>query len=305
MVAPAFQAIRADLAIKSDFETQMVLSVFILASAIGPLIISPLSEVYGRRPVLHVTCLIYAVFNLSCAFSKTSAQLLIFRWEIPSFHFTDRHLPVDFSSFLSGIGGSAPSIGGGILADCWRSDERGKSLSFYYIFPLIGPAVGPIIGAFTVQHTTWHWMFYATSILSASIQLVGLLALPETYGPKILHLRAAKLRASTGNPDLHTEYEQRNKSINHILLQALVRPCKLLSTQPIIQVLAAYTAYIYGLMYLALSTFPSVWVDVYKERSDIAGLNYISLALGFCLATQICAPINDYVCFRTIFVHLS
>lgn len=138
-------------------------------------------------------------------------------------------------------------------------------------------------------------MFYATSILSASIQLVGLLALPETYGPKILHLRAAKLRASTGNPDLHTEYEQRNKSTKHILLQALVRPCKLLSTQPIIQVLAAYTAYIYGLMYLALSTFPSVWVDVYKEKSDIAGLNYISLALGFCLATQICAPINDYI----------
>jgi|SRR5579862_1534935 len=79
MVAPAFQAIKSDLVIKSEFQTQMVLSVFILASAVGPLIISPLSEVYGRRPVLHVTCLIYAVFNLSCAFSKTSAQLLIFR----------------------------------------------------------------------------------------------------------------------------------------------------------------------------------------------------------------------------------
>jgi len=159
--------------------------------------------------------------------------------------------------------------------------------------------VGPIIGAFIVQHTTWHWMFYTTSILSASIQLMGLFALPETYGPKILHLRAAKLRASTGNPHLHTNYEQRGRSVGHILLQALIRPCKLLSTQSIIQVLSAYTAYVYGLMYLVLSTFPSVWVDVYKERSDIAGLNYISLALGFCLATQICAPINDYVCLCT------
>lgn len=148
-------------------------------------------------------------------------------------------------------------------------------------------------------------MFYATSILSTSIQLVGLLALPETYGPKILHQRAVKLRASTGNPNIHTEYEQWNKSIHHILLQALIRPCKLLSTQPIIQALAAYTAYVYGLMYLALSTFQSVWVDVYKERSDFGGLNYVSLALGFCLATQICAPINDYVCFHTIFFNIS
>jgi MFS family permease len=77
-------------------------------------------------------------------------------------------------------------------------------MSFYYIFPLIGPAVGPIIGAFIVQNTTWHWMFYAISILSTSIQLVGLLALPETYGPKILHQRAVKLRASIGNPNIHT-----------------------------------------------------------------------------------------------------
>lgn len=88
MVAPAFQAIRTDLSIKSELITQMVLSVFILASAVGPLVISPLSEVYGRLPVLHVTCLIYTVFNLACAFSKTSAQLLIFRWVFCSLSFS-------------------------------------------------------------------------------------------------------------------------------------------------------------------------------------------------------------------------
>ncbi|PGH12529.1 hypothetical protein AJ80_06690 [Polytolypa hystricis UAMH7299] len=279
MVAPAFGVIRSDFVIKTDFETQMVLSIFVLASALGPLVISPLSEVYGRRPVLHITCLTYLVFNLACAFSKTSTQLLIFR-------------------FLAGVGGSAPSIGGGILADCWKAHERGKSLGFYYIFPLMGPAVGPIIGAFIVQHTTWKWMFYATSILSALIQFIGIFALPETYGPKILHNKAAKLRKSTGNPRLHTKFEERNKSVYHILLQALIRPTKLLCTQPIIQVLALYTAYVYGLMYLALSTFPLVWEDIYGQRADIAGLNYISLALGFCLATQICAPINDYIYAR-------
>ena len=79
MVAPAFDPIRSDLAITSQFKTQMVLSVFVLASAVGPLIVSPLSEVYGRRPVLHVTCGIYLVFNMASGFSKTSSQLLAFR----------------------------------------------------------------------------------------------------------------------------------------------------------------------------------------------------------------------------------
>jgi MFS family permease len=193
---------------------------------------------------------------------------------------------------LSGIGGSAPSIGAGILADCWTADERGKSLSFYYIFPLIGPAFGPIMGGFIVQYTTWHWMFYATSILSTIIQISGLFWLPETYGPTILLRRAIRIRLTTGNTSLHTRYEGRNHKT--ILLQALIRPFKLLATQPIIQILALFIAYVYGLMYLALSTFTTVWVDIYMERSDIAGLNYLSLALGFCLATQICAPINDY-----------
>jgi MFS family permease len=79
MVAPAFSRIKSDLSINSDFEIQMVLSIFILASAVGPLIISPLSEVYGRRPVLHTTCLIYLIFNLACPFAKTKAQLMTFR----------------------------------------------------------------------------------------------------------------------------------------------------------------------------------------------------------------------------------
>ena len=79
MVAPALERIRSDFALASALEAQMVLSVFVLASAVGPLIVSPLSEVYGRRPVLHAACAVYLVFNLACGFSRTGAQLLAFR----------------------------------------------------------------------------------------------------------------------------------------------------------------------------------------------------------------------------------
>lgn len=79
MVAPAFARVQSDFAIQSTLETQMILSVFVLASAVGPLIVSPLSEVYGRRPVLHATCAVYLIFNLACGFSQNSAQLLAFR----------------------------------------------------------------------------------------------------------------------------------------------------------------------------------------------------------------------------------
>ena len=71
------------------------------------------------------------------------------------------------------------------------------------------------------------------------------------------------------------------------------RPFKLLGTQPIVQVLACYMAYLYGLMYLMLSTFPSLWVPRYDMSTSISSLNFISMGIGLFLGTQIPAPLND------------
>ena len=77
--------------------------------------------------------------------------------------------------------------------------------------------------------------------------------------------------------------------------RSLVRPFILLGTQPIVQALAVYMAYLYGLTYLVLSTFPGLWDTQYGESVGIGGLNYISLGVGLFLGTQICAPVNDRI----------
>ena len=59
IVAPAFDSISKEFEIKSQAETQLILSVFILASAVGPLLVSPMSEIYGRTVALQITCLVY------------------------------------------------------------------------------------------------------------------------------------------------------------------------------------------------------------------------------------------------------
>ncbi len=127
------------------------------------------------------------------------------------------------------------------------------------------------------------------------IQLSGIVFLRETYAPKILHEKANRLRQETGKIDLHTAFEQPEHTLDHVLRSALVRPFILLGSQPIIQVLALYVAYLYGLMYLVLSTYPVLWSNVYHQSISIGGLNYISLGLGFFLATQITAPLNDRI----------
>jgi MFS family permease len=97
MVAPALKEIASELKMESDIETQMPVSIFVLAYAVGPLCFGPISETFGRTYVLQSTNLLYIVWNLACGFAQTKGQLFGFR-------------------FMSGIAGSAPlAVGGDVL----------------------------------------------------------------------------------------------------------------------------------------------------------------------------------------------
>ncbi|EKG12399.1 Major facilitator superfamily [Macrophomina phaseolina MS6] len=223
MVAPALTSISKDLGVTKEIEEALMLSIFVLAYAIGPLILGPLSEVYGRVLVLQLANAFYLAWNLGCGFAKSPGQMMAFR-------------------FLSGLGGSAPlAIGGGTLSDMFKPEQRGKAISVYSLAPLIGPAAGPIAGGFIAENTTWRWVFWATSICDALIQFVGFFYLQETYAPVLLKWKAARLRKETGNQELRSEFDT-DKTISKVLGIALIRPFRLLFTQPIIQFLALYVS---------------------------------------------------------------
>ncbi|KAG4030662.1 hypothetical protein MFRU_011g01200 [Monilinia fructicola] len=277
MVAPALASISSELHIVNSIEQSLVLSIFVLAYAVGPLFLGPLSEMFGRVIILRISNLVYLFFNLGCALAQTKEQLIVFR-------------------FMAGLGGSAPfALGGGVLSDLFAAEQRGKAVSVYSLAPLLGPAIGPIAGGFIAENTTWRWVFYATTIADAFIQMTGLFFLQETFAPVLLERKKQKLIKETGNQKYHTEWDIPDRSIATTLRISLTRPFKLLGTQVIIQVLALYMSFLYGLMYLVLSTFPGLWEGPYNESIGIGGLNYISLGIGFFLGTQICAPCQDRI----------
>lgn len=100
MVAPALSTIAKEFGVTNEVESQLILSVFVLAYAFGPLFLGPLSEIYGRVPVLQLGNLVYLVFNIACGASRNKGEMIAFR-------------------FLSGLGGSAP------LAVCILTVEIG------------------------------------------------------------------------------------------------------------------------------------------------------------------------------------
>lgn len=89
MVAPALSSIAAEFNVTDQVVSQLMLSVFVLAYAVGPLFLGPLSEIYGRVIVLQLSNLFFLVFNIGCAVSQTKVQMIVCR-------------------FFAGLGGSAP-----------------------------------------------------------------------------------------------------------------------------------------------------------------------------------------------------
>ncbi|KAJ5325833.1 hypothetical protein MYU51_001171 [Penicillium brevicompactum] len=272
IVAPELSAIRDDLQMGSSTEAVLLLSAFVLTYCLGPLLLGPLSEIYGRVAVLHFGNSFYLVFNLVCGFARNKGELLAFR-------------------LLAGFGGAGGLVvGAGIISDCFSKEERGWVIAIYNLGPVFGPSIGAVIGGFITQYTTWRWAFWATSIFDGALIVIGLVLMKETYPPIILARRKQKL----DSPELfRTPYENPDQSLAQLYRNSLLRPLLLLRIQPIIQLLALFYAYLYGLMYLVLSTFTTLWREKYHQPIGASSLHYLALGIGYFLGSQVCGFLAD------------
>ncbi|KAK2601132.1 hypothetical protein N8I77_010602 [Diaporthe amygdali] len=278
IVAPAITSISKELHM-SSMEPYMAYSIYALATAFGPLLIGPLSEIHGRQRVLHASNTWFLGWNIVCGFAHNKSLLIA-------------------SRFLAGFGASAIfALSGGVLGDIWTPEDRGRSLGVYLLLPLFAAAVGPIIGGFIDQYTTWRWMFWATSIFQAFMSLVSCFAYHETYVPLILGRRASKLRKETGDARYHTVYERLDSKHSSAMLiyHAMTRPLRLLAFHPIIQITSLIYAFWYGTLYIVLSSFSTLWTSQYGESVSTSGLHYIACALGEMVGAQLGGPLMDWL----------
>lgn len=179
-----------------------------------------------------------------------------------------------------------------LISDCWAPEQRGKAVGIYSLAPLLGPVIGPLAGGFIAENTTWRWVFYATTIAAVAIQFAGFYHLPESHATIILQKRRDRLAKETGNQNLYIA-KDKQETLLQALGTSLARPTRLLTTQPIVQLIALYMGYLFGLFYLILSTFPTLFGEVYGQSLGISGLHYISLGLGFTVGAQVNAQITD------------
>ncbi|KAF7117689.1 hypothetical protein CNMCM5793_006812 [Aspergillus hiratsukae] len=241
-----------------------VVSVYIIGFVFGPLVVAPISELYGRAIILHSTNVLFLIFTIAGALSTNLGMFIAFR-------------------LLMGLVACTPlTLGGGFIADLMAAQARARALSIWTMGPLLGPVLGPVIGGYLAQGAGWQWVFWLVAILSGVLTVACLVCIPETYAPVLLIRKAAHLRKETGNPNLHSKYDDA-KSPLRTFATAIIRPTKMLLFAPIVTIMAVYIALIYGYMYLLFTTFTFIFIDQYGFNSGEAGLAYLGVGIGFIL----------------------
>ncbi|KAF9811719.1 hypothetical protein IEO21_06475 [Rhodonia placenta] len=276
MMAPGLPDISTHYGITSSTIQALTLSIFLLSFAIGPLFFGPLSEMYGRAWVLHLSNILLLGANIGCAFAPNTGALIGFR-------------------FLAGWGGSASvGIGGSVVSDIFAPADRGSAMAILAMGPLVGPTVGPIAGGFVTQTIGFKWVFVIIAAVCGVASVIGIPFLRESYAP-VIKLRLARKNRSAedalGPKESIAQGSWRDKLA--LLWINLTRPAILLTRSPICLMLSMYLAFIYGTYYLMFATFPALFSAVYGFGPGIGGLCYLGLGVGFIVGSFVGAKYGN------------
>lgn len=155
-----------------EFQINLTLILFFIFFSLGTLIWGPLSDKYGRRPVLLIGLAGYATASVLCAISLNVYHLIL-------------------SRILQAAGGSVSSaLATAIVKDMYQGRRRESILALVQSMVVISPAVAPVIGALLLKFTSWRGVFAAQAVLGV-IAIAGAAAFQETLesknGGSILH----------------------------------------------------------------------------------------------------------------------
>lgn len=145
----------------SAAEGQLTLGVFLIGVAVGQLIYGPLSDFYGRKPVLRIGLIIYLLSTLACAFSMSMDQLLIAR----------------LCQALAAASG--PVLARAIVSDLYSPRDAGKMLAMLTAYMAIIPAIAPIFGSWLLYWFDWRMQFGLLSCFGVLV-LMGASSLVES-----------------------------------------------------------------------------------------------------------------------------
>lgn len=145
---------------------QMTIGVFLAGLCLGILVYGPLSDRYGRRPLLLGGIALYIVASLGCLLAQSVGQLLVWR-------------------FVQALGGAAALVlARAMVRDLFALGQAARVLSLMQLMTLVTTLVAPMAGTWLVLIDGWRTIFVALLILASVCGLATALWLKESHLPQ-------------------------------------------------------------------------------------------------------------------------
>jgi DHA1 family bicyclomycin/chloramphenicol resistance-like MFS transporter len=166
MMLPALPDIAAAFQIKDANRTQEVLSTFLIGFGIGQFIMGPLSDRFGRRPVLVDGMVLYCIASLLAIMAQSFETLLLAR-------------------ALQGLGTSATRvIATSIVRDCYAGRRMASVMSLAMMVFIAVPVVAPSLGEAVMLLTQWRGIFIVLMLYGTFALAWSAWRMPETLVPE-------------------------------------------------------------------------------------------------------------------------
>lgn len=150
----------------SASRVNLTLTTFFIFYALGTLVWGPLSDRYGRKPILIVGMGLYTIASALCAFMPSLDGLILCR-------------------IFQAIGGStAGAVATAVVKDVYSGKRRESVLAIVQSMVLISPAVAPVLGALLLKIMSWRGIFGALALIGI-VALGGSLLFEETIPQRI------------------------------------------------------------------------------------------------------------------------
>ena len=150
---PALPQIAEALSPDAPNRAQLVITSFVFGMGLGTLFVGPLSDAYGRKPVIYAGALLYALTALACYFANSLDTLLIAR-------------------VLQGMSvAAARVVSMAIMRDQFKGREMAKIMSFVMMVFIMVPAVAPLMGQGIIALAGWQAIFLVYILIVAVVMV--------------------------------------------------------------------------------------------------------------------------------------
>jgi len=164
---PALPEIAADISPTDPNRAQLVLTSFVFGMGVGTFFTGPLSDAFGRKPVILGGAILYCIGAIWSAYVTTVDEIVL-------------------SRIVQGLGVAGPRIVAlAIVRDLYEGRSMAQIMSFAMLIFTLVPAIAPALGALIIAISGWRSIFFVFVLFCGAVTLWLQLRQPETHPPEI------------------------------------------------------------------------------------------------------------------------